>query len=143
MKMNNLKNENLENQKETQAVDQQQSLNNQKIKTKNSLRIVNIFFLCLVCIAEIFALIFYTQTIQVSLAKDLSVLAILALLPMYVLITFAIFILAIIMSIIAKSSKKQMAKKQQRITFFDKFMGYFGWIIILINVVCFFMLYII
>ena len=113
------------------------------IKIKNGLRIANIILLCIVVAAEVFALIYYIPTVQALFAKDLSGLAILGVLPIYILITAGIFVLSIVMSIIAKAWKKYMLRIQQSPNFLDKLMGYIGWIFILINILGFLMLYII
>lgn len=115
----------------------------QETKPKNGLKIANIILLCLVVAAEVLALIYYIPTIQSLIAKDISALAILAVLPMYILVTFGIIIVSIVMSILAKAWKKQLIKNQQSPTFFDKFLGRVGWLVVVLNVVGFLILYII
>ena len=135
-------NKNLENQN-NETVNTNSAPQVQETKPKNGLKIANIVLLCIIAAAEVLALIYYIPTIQSLIAKDISALAILAVLPMYILVTFGIIIVSIVMSILAKAWKKQLIKNQQAPTFFDKFLGYVGWLVVVLNIVGFLILYII
>lgn len=135
-------NKNLENQN-NETVNTNSAPQIQENKQKKGLKIANIVLLCILVAAEVLALIYYIPGIKALLAKDLSALAIIAILPIYFLVTCGIFVLSIVMSILAKAWKKQLIKNQQSPTFFDKFLGCVGWLVVVLNVVGFLILYII
>ena len=127
-------------QQEQQPAPQQQGVN---IKINRGLKIANIILLCILLASEAYALYFYIPSIQLLFANDLSALGILAVLPLYMLITLGIIAISIAMTIISACWKKYLVRMQQLPNFFDKLMGFIGWIIVIINVLGFIALYLI
>ena len=107
------------------------------------LKITNYILLSLSIIAQFFAIYFIIPTISLIInGKGLEGLAIIAILPLFFICCFLVFVFAIILSITAKKLKNKLIENQQTPNFFDKFMGYIGWIFLLIDICFFISLYI-
>lgn len=108
------------------------------------LKITNIILLSLVAVAEFFALYFILPAISFIVGKETTAaLAILALLPMFLIFTAIVFILSIILTITTKKLKNAIISNQQTPNFFIKMSGWIGWVFLLINVILFVCIYII
>lgn len=132
-------------EKENNFVSPEQTNNEQVFNThiNKSLKIANIIMLCIITAIEIYAIWCYSSIITVMFAKDLSGLAIIALLPLYLILTLIITALSIVMTVLANKWKNYLLKLNQPITIFDKILRYIGWIFTLVNVIGFAIIFII
>lgn len=106
-----------------------------KPKSPKGLRIANIILLCILLASEAYALYFYIPSIQMLFANDLSSLALLVTLPMFILITVEILGVTIAMTIISACNKKKLKRLQKPILFIDAFTGYIGWLVFALNII--------
>ena len=108
------------------------------------LKITNIVLLSLLAVAQFFAIYFIVPVFQLVVNKESAAgFAILALLPMFLLFTAAVFVLSIILSATTKKLKNLIISNGQSPNFFIKMSGWIGWIFLLINIVSFVLLYIV
>lgn len=106
------------------------------------LKITNIVLLSLLAVAQFFAIYFIVPVFQIIVNKETAAgLAILALLPMFLIFVAVVFVLSIILSATTKKLKNLIISNEQSPNFFIKMSGWIGWIFLLIDICLFISLY--
>ena len=127
-------NNNYKNQNNINQIDPHQEM---LIRTCKSLKAAAIIVFCFVCALEAYAIWSFISMIIVSSANDWSALAILALLPLFIILTLGVCALSITTSILASKWNKKALMLGQQQTIFYNILRYTGWFFALTNVLAF------
>lgn len=108
-----------------------------------NLKITNISLFSTICLGEIAALIYYIPTISAFIKQDGGGMfaSVLALLPMFILITVGILFFTIILSITTKVLIRRKTAAELQPNAFDKLCKILPWCFILLNIACFVVIY--
>lgn len=106
-------------------------------------KIFDIILFIIVVAIEIYCLLTFAECIKLLNTESMSALAIIALLPLYIIGTAIILILTIIITILTKKITKTLQANNLATPKYIKIINILSWVIILVNIALYFSLYII